>query len=92
MPSGSSISIWTSPQGSVARSRTTFRTCIQIINERPGAPDAFPETPEQSLAEEENRPRMVRKARFPVDGQAQDVAAEAEAAVRVAGAHKDPAA
>jgi hypothetical protein len=58
MPSGSSIHISTSPQGSVTGSRMTgtpavgsracssrtFRTWIQIISERPGAPDAFPET------------------------------------------------
>ena len=45
----------------------------------------------QSLAEEENHPRMVRRAELPADGQAQDVAVEAEAAVQVAGAHEDPA-
>jgi hypothetical protein len=47
---------------------------------------------EQSLAEKEIHPRMVLKAIFRVDGQAQDVAVEAEAAVQVAGAHEDPAA
>jgi hypothetical protein len=47
---------------------------------------------EQSLAEEEHRPRMIRRAEFPVHGQAQDVPVEAEAAVQVAGAHENPAA
>ena len=48
--------------------------------------------PEQSLAEEENHPGAVRRAELPVDGQAQDVAVEAEASVRVAGEDEDPAA
>jgi hypothetical protein len=60
MPSGSSIHISTSPQGSVTGSRMTgtpavasracssrtFRTCIQIISERPGTPDASQDGPE----------------------------------------------
>jgi hypothetical protein len=35
----------------------------------------------QSLAEEENHPRMIRGTELPVDGQAQDVPVEAETAV-----------
>ena len=58
MPSVASIHISVSPLGSVTGSRMTgtmavasracfwrtSRTWIQIITERPGAPDAFPET------------------------------------------------
>ena len=47
---------------------------------------------EQSLAEEEHHPGIIRRAELPVDGQAQDVAVEAAAAVQVAGAQEDPAA
>jgi hypothetical protein len=47
---------------------------------------------EQPLAEKEDHPGIVRRAGLPVDGQAQDVAVEAAAAVQVAGALEDPAA
>jgi hypothetical protein len=47
---------------------------------------------EQSRAEEEHHPGIVRRAELPVDGQAQDVAVEAAAAVQVAGPQEDPAA
>jgi len=47
---------------------------------------------EQSLAEEEHQPGIVRRAELPVDGQAEQVAVEAAAAVQVAGAQQDPAA
>ena len=46
----------------------------------------------QSLAEEKHHPRMVGRAELPADGQTKHVAVEAEAAVQVAGADKDPAA
>ena len=46
----------------------------------------------QSRAEEEHHSGIVRQAELPVDGQAQDVAVEAAAAVQVAGAQEDPAA
>ena len=47
---------------------------------------------EQPLAEEEHHSGIVRRAELPGDGQAQDVAVEATAAVQVAGAQEDPAA
>jgi hypothetical protein len=47
---------------------------------------------EQSRAEEEHHPRIVRRAELPVDSQAQDIAVEAAAAVQVAGPQEDPAA
>jgi hypothetical protein len=47
---------------------------------------------EQSLAEEEHQPGIVWWTELPVDGQAQDIAVEAAAAVQVAGAQQDPAA
>jgi hypothetical protein len=104
MPSGSSIHISTSPQASVTGSRMTgtpavasracssrtFRTWMQIISERHRRAGCVSGDLEQSLAEEENHPGMVRRAELPVDGQAQDVAVEAEAAVQVAGEHEDP--
>ena len=106
MPSGSSIHISTSPQGSVTGSRMTgtpaiasracsartSRTWIQITSERPGAPDALPETSSNPWPRKKTIPGMARRAELPVDGQAQDVAVEAEAAVQVAGAQEDPAA
>jgi hypothetical protein len=47
---------------------------------------------EESRAEEEHYPGIIRGTELPVDGQAQDVAVEAAAAVQVAGAQEDPAA
>ncbi len=47
---------------------------------------------EQPLAGKEDHPGIVRRAGLPGDGQAQDVAVEAAAAVKVAGAQEDPAA
>jgi hypothetical protein len=46
---------------------------------------------EESRADEEHDAGIARRA-LPVDGQAQDVAGEAAAAVQVAGAQEDPAA
>ena len=106
MPSGSSIHISIKPQGSVAGSRITgtpaaasracsartSRTWIQIITERPGEAGRVPGDFEESRAEEEHHPGIFRGAELPVDGQAQDVAVEAAAAVQVAGAQQDPAA
>jgi hypothetical protein len=43
---------------------------------------------EQSLTEEEHHSGIIRRAELPVDGQAQDVAVEAAAAVQVAGAQE----
>jgi hypothetical protein len=47
---------------------------------------------EESRAEEERHAGIVRRAEFPVDGQAQDVAVETAAAVQVAGPQQDRAA
>ncbi len=47
---------------------------------------------EQSRAEEEHHPGIVRRVELPVDGQAQYVAVEAAAAVQVAGPQENPAA
>ena len=47
---------------------------------------------EQPLAEEEHHPGIVGGTELPVDGQAQQVAVEAAAAVQVAGPQQDPAA
>jgi len=47
---------------------------------------------EQSMAEEEHQPGIVRRAELPVHGQAQYIAVEVAAAVQVARAHQDPAA
>ena len=46
----------------------------------------------QPLPEEEHQPGIVRRAEFPVDGQAEQVTVEAAAAAQVAGAQQDPAA
>jgi hypothetical protein len=106
MPSGSWIHISVKPQGSVAGSRMmgtpaapsracsawTSRTWIQIITECPGGPGVCPEDLEQARAEEEHNPGIVWRAELPADGQAQDVAVEAAAAVQVAGPQEDPAA
>jgi len=56
-----------------------------------GRANCMPGNLEQPLAEEEHQPGIVRWTELPVDGQAQDVAVEAAAAVRVAGAQQDPA-
>ena len=58
----------------------------------PGRASCMPGDLEQPLAEEEHQPGIVRWTELPVDGQAQDVAVEAVAAVQVAGAQQDPAA
>ena len=58
----------------------------------PGRPGRVPGDLEQPLAEEEHQPGVVRRAELPVDGQAEDIAVEAAAAVQVAGAQQDPAA
>jgi len=58
----------------------------------PGRAGRMPGDLEQPLAEEEHQPGIVWRAELPVDGQAQDVAVEAVAAVQVAGAQQDPAA
>ena len=106
MPSGSSIHISIKPQGSVAGFRITgtpaaaslawsartSRTWIQIMSERPGRAGRVPGDFEESWAEEEHHPGIFRGAELPVDGQAQDVAVEAVAAVQIAGAQHDPAA
>jgi hypothetical protein len=51
-----------------------------------GRPGRVPGDLEQSLAEEEDRSRMVRGAELPVNGQAQDVTVEPQATVQVTGA------
>ena len=43
-------------------------------------------------AGEEQQPGIIRRAELPADGQAEQVMAEAAAAVQVAGAQHDPAA
>src|SRR5690348_11819354 len=58
----------------------------------PGRPGRVAGDLEQSLAEEEHQPGIVRRAELPVDGQAEQVAVEAAAAVQIAGAQQDPAA
>jgi hypothetical protein len=47
---------------------------------------------EQSRAEEEHHPGILRRAELPVDGQSQYVAVEAAAAIQIAGPQHDPAA
>ena len=82
MPSGSSIHISISPQGSVTGSwmmRTAAaasracsawisRTWIQIITERPGRAGHVSGDFEQSLAGEEHHSGIIRRAELPVDG------------------------
>lgn len=58
----------------------------------PGRAGRLPGDLEQSLAEEEHQPGIVRRPELPVDRQAQQVTVEAAAAVQVAGAQQDPAA
>ena len=58
----------------------------------PGRPGRGPGDLEQSLAEEEHQPGIVRRAELPLDGQAEQVTVEAAAAVQVAGTQQDPAA
>jgi hypothetical protein len=58
----------------------------------PGRTGRAPGDLEQSLAEEEHHPGILRRAELPVDGQAQHVAVEAAAPVQVAGPQQDPAA
>jgi hypothetical protein len=62
--------------------------CISISPHGSAAGSRTTGTP----AEEEHHSRIVRRPRLPVDGQAQDIAVEAAAAVQVAGAQEDPAA
>jgi hypothetical protein len=57
----------------------------------PGRTGRVPGDLEESRAEEEHHPWIIRGTELPVDGQAQDVAVEA-AAVQVAGPQEDPAA
>jgi hypothetical protein len=47
---------------------------------------------EQPLAGEEHQPGIIRRAELPADGQVEQAAVEAAAAVQVAGAQQDPAA
>ena len=61
-------------------------------NRAPGRAGRVPGDFEHSRAGEEHHSGIVRRAELPVDGQAQDVAVEAAAAVQVAGAQEDPAA
>jgi hypothetical protein len=58
----------------------------------PGRAGRLPGDLEQSLAEEEHQPGIVRRPELPVDRQAQQVTVEAAAAVQVARAQQDPAA
>ena len=58
----------------------------------PGRAGRGPGDFEQSRAEEEHNPGIVRSAELPVDRQAQYVAVEAAAAVQVARPQEDPAA
>ena len=58
----------------------------------PWRADRVPGYLEQPLAEEEHQAGIIRRAELPVDGQAEQVAVEAAAAVQVAGAQQDPAA
>ena len=58
----------------------------------PGRAGRVPGDFEEPRAEEEHHPGIFPGAELPVDGQAQDVAVEATAAVQVAGAQEDPAA
>ena len=106
MPSGSSIHISISPQGSAAGARITgtsaaasracpartSRTWRQIITDRPAGPAACPETSRNPEPRKNATPGSFRRAELPVDGHAQDVAVEAATAVQVAGAQEDPAA
>ena len=58
----------------------------------PGRAGRVPGDLEQPLAEVEHQPGIVRRAEFPVDGQAEQITVEAAAAAQVAGAQQDPAA
>jgi hypothetical protein len=58
----------------------------------PGRAGRVPGDLEQPLPEEEHQPGIIRRAELPVDGQAEQVTAEAAAAVQGAGAQQDPAA
>jgi hypothetical protein len=58
----------------------------------PGRVGRVPGDLEQSLAEEEHQPGIVRRAELPVNGQAEDISVEAAAAVQVTRAQQDPAA
>ena len=58
----------------------------------PGRAGRVPGNFEQSRAQEEHHSGIVPRAELPVDGQAQDIAVEAAAALQVAGAQEDPAA
>jgi hypothetical protein len=58
----------------------------------PGRAGRAPRDLEQPLAEVEHQPGILRRAEFPVDGQAGQVMVEAAAAVQVAGVQQDPAA
>jgi hypothetical protein len=105
MPSGSSIHISVRPQGSAAGSRMTGTPAGQpgVLgadipyldpdhHRAPGRAVRVPGDLEQPRAEEEHHPRIVGGTELPVDGQAQQVAVEAAAAVQVAGPQQDPAA
>ena len=106
MPSGSSIHISISPQGSVAGcpdDRDSGRGQPGVLaadipyldpdhHRAPGRTGRVPGDLEESRAEEEHHAGIIRGTELPVDGQAQDVAVEAAAAVQVAGAQQDPAA
>jgi len=105
MPSGSSIHISISPQGSVAGARmmgtpaAASRACSPDIpdldpdhHRAPGRTGRVPGDLEESRAEEEHHPGIIRRAELPVDGQAQHVTVEAAAAVQVAGTQQHPAA
>src|ERR1019366_8030972 len=56
----------------------------------PRVPLWVPGDLEQSLAEEEHHPGILRGTELPVDSQAQHVAVKAVTAVQVAGPHEDP--
>jgi len=58
----------------------------------PGRPGRVPGDLEQPLAEVEHQPGILRRPELAVDGQAEQVAVEAAAAVQVARAQHDPAA
>jgi hypothetical protein len=106
MPSGSWIHISVKPHGSVAGppddgDRGRGQPGVPVLgipyldpdhHRLPGRAGPVPGDLEQAGAKEEHHPGIVRRAELPVDGQAQDVAVEAAAAVQVAGPHQDPAA
>jgi len=58
----------------------------------PGRAGRGPGDFEEPRTEEEHHPGIFPGAELPVDGQAQDVAVEAAAAVQIVGAQQDPAA